>query len=111
MQIDNRLRSLLFVPGDSREKLVKAQEVPADALVVDWEDAVAPRNKTEARKLTVEFTPPASRAVSDGYPPAESCFSAEFQEDCAVLSSMRRRRSHAEQVPICGRSSPDWKKC
>jgi citrate lyase subunit beta / citryl-CoA lyase len=49
------LRSLLFVPGDSERKLAKAESVPADALVFDLEDAVAPENKAAARARVREF--------------------------------------------------------
>jgi citrate lyase subunit beta/citryl-CoA lyase len=35
------LRSWLFVPGDSERKLAKGRENPADALILDLEDAVA----------------------------------------------------------------------
>jgi len=49
------LRSMLFVPGDSERKLAKAQAVPADALILDLEDAVAEARKVEARRLTAEF--------------------------------------------------------
>jgi citrate lyase subunit beta / citryl-CoA lyase len=45
-----KLRSLLFVPGDSERKFVKAQTAAADALILDLEDAVAPPQKDEARK-------------------------------------------------------------
>ena len=44
-----RLRSLLFVPGDSERKFAKAAGVGADALILDLEDAVAPSKKDEAR--------------------------------------------------------------
>lgn len=44
-----RLRSLLFVPGDSPRKFEKAQESEADALILDLEDAVAPCNKPASR--------------------------------------------------------------
>ena len=44
-----RLRSMLFVPGDSERKLVKAQASEADALVLDLEDAVAEENLDSAR--------------------------------------------------------------
>lgn len=47
-----RIRSILFVPGDSPRKLAKAVDVPADALVVDWEDAVATPRKEHARVVT-----------------------------------------------------------
>ena len=44
-----RLRSLLFVPGDSERKFAKARGIGADALILDLEDAVAPSRKAEAR--------------------------------------------------------------
>ncbi len=44
-----RLRSLLFVPGDSEKKYAKARECGADALILDLEDSVAPPKKAEAR--------------------------------------------------------------
>lgn len=46
-----RLRSLLFVPGDSERKFAKAQGLGADALILDLEDAVAPSRKDAARAL------------------------------------------------------------
>lgn len=44
------LRSWLFVPGDSERKLAKALETPADALILDLEDSVAPPRRREARR-------------------------------------------------------------
>src|ERR1700710_876931 len=44
-----RLRSLLFVPGDSERKFAKAQTSGADALILDLEDSVAPAQKPAAR--------------------------------------------------------------
>ena len=49
------IRSFLFVPGDSSKKLLKAAESDADALIVDLEDAVLPREKPRARSITREF--------------------------------------------------------
>lgn len=46
-----RLRSLLFVPGDSEKKFAKAASAGADALILDLEDAVAPSRKAEARLI------------------------------------------------------------
>jgi citrate lyase subunit beta/citryl-CoA lyase len=45
-----KLRSLLFVPGDSERKFAKAQTVGADALILDLEDSVAPSQKPRARE-------------------------------------------------------------
>jgi len=44
-----RLRSLLFVPGDSERKFAKARDCGADALILDLEDSVAPTEKRNAR--------------------------------------------------------------
>ena len=46
-------RSWLFVPGDSARKFERALQGEADALIVDWEDAVAPAAKVAARAITV----------------------------------------------------------
>ena len=45
-----RLRSLLFVPGDSERKFAKARGAGADALILDLEDSVAPPRKAAARE-------------------------------------------------------------
>lgn len=49
------MRSLLFVPGDSRKKLDKALTSAADVLLIDLEDSVAPGRKTDARRITADF--------------------------------------------------------
>ncbi len=43
------LRSLMFVPGNREDMLAKAASVPADAVVIDLEDAVPPGEKAHAR--------------------------------------------------------------
>lgn len=49
------LRSMLFVPGDSERKLAKASAGPADALILDLEDAVAKERLPLARGMVAEF--------------------------------------------------------
>lgn len=51
-----RLRSLLFVPGDSERKLARAERAGADALILDLEDAVAPSEKAKARGMAAAVT-------------------------------------------------------
>ena len=51
----SRMRSWLFVPGDSEKKLAKSEGIPADALILDLEDSVAPENKISARGLVCEY--------------------------------------------------------
>lgn len=43
-------RSVLYMPGSNDRALEKAKSIPADALILDLEDAVAPDAKTEARE-------------------------------------------------------------
>ncbi|MCZ1011654.1 HpcH/HpaI aldolase/citrate lyase family protein [Streptomyces lydicus] len=42
-------RSLLYMPGANERALEKAKSLPADALILDLEDAVAPDAKADAR--------------------------------------------------------------
>jgi citrate lyase subunit beta / citryl-CoA lyase len=46
-------RSLLFMPGANARALDKARELPADGLIFDLEDAVAPDAKAAARAAVV----------------------------------------------------------
>jgi citrate lyase subunit beta/citryl-CoA lyase len=47
-------RTLLFVPGDRPDRIGKALAGDADAVAVDFEDAVGPASKDSARTLTAE---------------------------------------------------------
>jgi citrate lyase subunit beta/citryl-CoA lyase len=46
------MRTWLFVPGHDARKIQKALRSDADVVIVDWEDAVPPERKLEARNLT-----------------------------------------------------------
>jgi citrate lyase subunit beta/citryl-CoA lyase len=50
-----KLRSLLFVPGDSERKFARANGCGADALILDLEDSVAPAKKASARDLAANL--------------------------------------------------------
>lgn len=54
-------RSVLYMPGANERALEKAKTLPADALILDLEDAVAPDAKVDARKRVCEA------AASDEY--------------------------------------------
>ncbi|MDX2308025.1 MAG: CoA ester lyase [Hyphomicrobium sp.] len=43
-------RSVLYMPGQNARALEKAKSLPADALILDLEDSVAPEAKVEARE-------------------------------------------------------------
>jgi citrate lyase subunit beta / citryl-CoA lyase len=47
-------RSVLYMPGSNARAMEKARELPADAVILDLEDAVAPDAKAKARELIVE---------------------------------------------------------
>ncbi len=53
MQIRPR-RSVLYMPGSNARALEKAKSLPADALILDLEDAVAPEAKEAARTQVCE---------------------------------------------------------
>jgi citrate lyase subunit beta/citryl-CoA lyase len=46
-------RSILYMPGSNPRALEKARSLPADGLIFDLEDAVAPDAKEEARRLVI----------------------------------------------------------
>ena len=47
-------RSVLYMPGSNARALEKARELPADGLILDLEDAVAPEAKAQARGAIVK---------------------------------------------------------
>ncbi|HKK35297.1 MAG TPA: CoA ester lyase [Paracoccaceae bacterium] len=47
-------RSALYMPGAKARALEKARTLPADALILDLEDAVGPSEKDAARRMVVE---------------------------------------------------------
>ncbi len=47
------LRSVLYMPSSNERALEKAKTLPADAIIFDLEDAVAPDAKPEARAKAV----------------------------------------------------------
>ena len=64
-------RSVLYMPGANERALAKAETLPADALILDLEDPVAPDAKAEARKRVCEAA--ASPTSRRSAPPAPAC--------------------------------------
>lgn len=48
-----RRRSALYLPASNQRAIAKARELPADVIILDLEDAVAPEAKAEARAQAV----------------------------------------------------------
>src|SRR2546428_4323686 len=55
LTVTRRRRSLHFVPGGNDRMLAKALTLPADGLILDLEDAVAPDRKTVTRGAVREW--------------------------------------------------------
>jgi citrate lyase subunit beta/citryl-CoA lyase len=53
MPLPNPRRSALFLPASNAKAIAKARTLPADMVILDLEDAVAPDNKPEAREAAV----------------------------------------------------------
>jgi citrate lyase subunit beta/citryl-CoA lyase len=61
-------RSYLYVPGDASDKLGRALERGADALIIDLEDGVAPSSRPAARRAVAAWLaglPPASNGRTE----------------------------------------------
>jgi (S)-citramalyl-CoA lyase len=54
-QVPIRTRSWLFTPATRPERFAKAAETGADVLLIDLEDAVAPRDKAAARTTALDY--------------------------------------------------------
>ncbi len=48
-------KSYMFVPGDSKKKLDKAQDIETDAVIIDLEDAVSSQNKPIGRDMAQKY--------------------------------------------------------
>ena len=98
------LRSVLFVPGDRPDRVVKAFASGVDAVAVDLEDAVAMDHKPEARELAVN----AIRALPAQGPVVlvrvNAMDSAEISADVEALTRVIDR---VDAVILAMASTPD----
>ncbi|MBI2166575.1 MAG: CoA ester lyase [Chloroflexi bacterium] len=81
------LRSLLFVPGNRAEMLLKARNLPADVLIPDLEDAVPMAEKEKARKTIAEALPALAGGGQSIIPRTNSLASGLLEEDLAAVMS------------------------
>jgi len=82
------LRSLLFVPGNRERMLEKALTAPADAIIIDLEDAVPPAEKKAARRLARTWIPRLARAGQRVYVRVNAIDSGETRDD--VQAAVRK---------------------
>lgn len=67
-------RSVLYMPGANERALEKAKTLPADSLILDLEDAVAPEAKVEARERVCNVV------KAGGYGPRELIIRVNSQD-------------------------------
>ncbi|WP_024511227.1 CoA ester lyase [Bradyrhizobium sp. ARR65] len=82
-------RSLLFMPGSNARALEKARNLPADGLVLDLEDSVAPDAKAKAREQiaqTLELKPFGKREILIRINALDTPF---WHEDIAMAAQAR----------------------
>lgn len=95
-------RSVLYMPGANARALEKAKTIPADALILDLEDSVAPEAKTTARQQV------AAAVAAGGYGRREVAIRVNgidtpwFEEDVAAAAS-----AGPDAIVVPKVSSPD----
>jgi citrate lyase subunit beta/citryl-CoA lyase len=72
-------RSVLYMPGANERALEKAKGLPADALILDLEDAVAPAARPSARTALVENPLDPSRVIVRVNPAGSDDFAADLE--------------------------------
>lgn len=83
------LRSFLFVPADSERKLAKAKTSPADALILDLEDAVAADKRGIARGLAREYLASEAKGSAALWVRINPVGSLEYGEDLDAVVAAR----------------------
>ncbi|MGB1605637.1 MAG: HpcH/HpaI aldolase/citrate lyase family protein, partial [Promethearchaeia archaeon] len=89
-------RSVLFMPGSNAKAVNKARSLPADVVVLDLEDAVAPAVKAQARGMVL------TELHAGGFGPRELAVRANgldtqwAEEDLAMVA---RSGAHAVAIP------------
>ena len=100
-------RSVLFMPGSNPRALEKARSLPADALVIDLEDAVAPDAKGEARARV------AATLRDGGFKPREVVVRSNgvdtpwFADDLAMIAAASAREEGPDALLLPKVNDPE----
>lgn len=100
-------RSVLFMPGANPRALEKARSLPADAIVIDLEDAVAPEAKEEARARV------AATLAQGGFAPREVVVRTNatdtpwFDADMAMIAAASARGEGPDAVLLPKVNDPE----
>ena len=80
-------RSLLFAPGDSEKKMLKASNVGADCVILDLEDSVVESRKPIAREMVTEFLKRGGNPEVSYFVRINPLDSGKFLQDLAAVVS------------------------
>jgi citrate lyase subunit beta/citryl-CoA lyase len=78
-------RSLLFAPGDSEKKMLKASNVGADCVILDLEDSVVESRKPIAREMVTEFLKQGGNPEVSYFVRINPLDSGKFLQDLAAV--------------------------
>ena len=78
--------SVLYMPGANERALEKAQTIPADALILDLEDAVAPDAKAEARERVCAAATSGAYGAREGAIRANGIGTAWHDDDLRAIA-------------------------
>ena len=78
-------RSLLFAPGDSEKKMLKASNVGADCVILDLEDSVVESRKPIAREMGTEFLKQGGNPEVSYFVRINPLDSGKFLQDLAAV--------------------------
>lgn len=82
-------RSIIFVPGSERRKLEKCRSFPADSLLLDLEDSVAPEMVVTARSQVSEFLRLGDRGPQERMVRIHGVRTPQFHEDLQAILPAR----------------------
>jgi citrate lyase subunit beta/citryl-CoA lyase len=92
------LRSLMFVPGNREDMLAKAAAVPADAIVIDLEDAVPTAEKERARAVAAAAIPKLTAAGRTVHLRVNALATGLTHDDLAVIAGPGLAAVHLPKV-------------
>ena len=98
-------RSVLYMPGSNERALEKARQLPADCLILDLEDAVAPEAKNVARTQVAAAVRAGHFGHREVVVRVNGIDSPWFAEDIAAAATRSRFRRRRRTWSTC--SAPD----
>ncbi len=96
-------RSVLYMPGANVRALEKAKSLPADALILDLEDAVAPDAKAQARTQVTDAVKAGgygTREIVIRINGLDSPWGRRSGTGCGPYTQSRKQRRHRARV-VC----------